>query len=102
MSTRLPIASVVDEPLSVAEHEGAVVEKAHGAGGSFAAVVSDPSPGQPVTELRYVGPPTAGEVIRELAEEFAAPESVDEVGMRLPIWKQQVLADGEEEWTVCP
>ena len=32
----------------------------------------------------------------------ACAELVDEVKARLPIWKRQVFADGEEEWVACP
>ena len=66
------IARVVDEPLSVAEHEDAVADKAAGAVVSFAGVVRDHDGGRSVTELEYVGHPTASDVIRGLAEEFAA------------------------------
>jgi molybdopterin synthase catalytic subunit len=122
VSTPLLVARVVGEPLSVS------------------GVVRDPGLGQSVAELQYVGPPTAGEVIRELAEEFtcddvdavavshhigllgigdvapacagstghrgqtnfACAEPVDDVKLRLPIWKRQVFSDGEEEWVACP
>ena len=66
------IAQVVDAPLSVAEHEDAVADKAAGAVVSFAGVVRDHDGGRSVTELEYVGHPSATEVIVELAEEFAA------------------------------
>jgi molybdopterin synthase catalytic subunit len=37
------------------------------------------------------------------AAAFAAcARLVDEVKARLPIWKRQVFADGEEEWVACP
>lgn len=37
------------------------------------------------------------------AEAFAAcARLVDEVKARLPIWKRQVFADGDEEWVNCP
>ena len=65
------IARVVDEPLSVTEHEDAVADKAAGAVVSFAGVVRDHDGGRSVTELEYVGHPTATDVIVELAEEFA-------------------------------
>jgi molybdopterin synthase catalytic subunit len=135
------IAQVVDAPLSVAEHEAAVAAPAAGAVVSFAGVVRDHDGGRSVTELEYVGHPTAEQVIVELAAEFAARpgvhavavshrigrlgigdialacavsaahrgeafavcgELVDEVKKRLPIWKRQVFADGEEEWVACP
>ena len=66
------IARVVDEPLSVAEHEDAVADKAAGAVVSFAGVVRDHDGGRSVTELEYVGHPTATDVIAEIAAEFAA------------------------------
>ncbi len=75
------IARVVDEPLSVAEHEDAVADKAAGAVVSFAGVVRDHDGGRSVTELEYVGHPSAAEVIRELAEEFAAREGVHAVAV---------------------
>jgi molybdopterin synthase catalytic subunit len=135
------IAQVVDAPLSVTEHEDAVADKAAGAVVSFCGVVRDHDGGRVVTELEYVGHPTADAVISEIAAEFAArsdlhavavshrvgllvigdvalacavsashrgqafaacAELVDEVKKRLPIWKRQVFADGEEEWVDCP
>ncbi|MPR00518.1 molybdenum cofactor biosynthesis protein MoaE [Modestobacter sp. I12A-02628] len=135
------MARVVDEPLSVAEHEDAVAGPAAGAVVSFAGVVRDHDHGRAVTELEYVGHPTAQDLITEIADGFAArpdvhavavshrvgllgigdvalacavsaahrgaaftacAELVDEVKARLPIWKRQVFADGEEEWVACP
>lgn len=63
MSTPLLVARVVGQPLPVA------------------GVVRDPGLGQSATELQYVGPPTAGEVIRELAEEFAARDDLHPVAV---------------------
>ena len=70
------IARVVDEPLSVAEHEDAVADKAAGAVVSFAGVVRDHDGGRSVTEL-----PTATQVITELAEEFTARPDVHAVAV---------------------
>jgi molybdopterin synthase catalytic subunit len=64
------IAQVIDAPLSVTEHEDAVADKAAGAVVSFAGVVRDHDGGRSVTELEYVGHPSATEVITELAREF--------------------------------
>ena len=75
------IARVVDEPLSVAEHEDAVADEAAGAVVSFAGVVRDHDGGRSVTELEYVGHPTAADVLAELAEEFAAREDVHAVAV---------------------
>ena len=36
-------------------------------------------------------------------EAFAAAERlVDEVKLRLPVWKRQVFPDGTDEWVACP
>jgi molybdopterin synthase catalytic subunit len=81
VSTAPLIARVVDEPLSVAEHEDAVSDKAAGAVVSFAGVVRDHDSGRGVTELEYVGHPTAQQVITELAEEFARRPDVHAVAV---------------------
>ena len=75
------IARVVDEPLSVAEHEDAVADKAAGAVVSFAGVVRDHDGGRSVTELEYVGHPTAQDVIVEIAAEFAARPGLQAVAV---------------------
>jgi molybdopterin synthase catalytic subunit len=75
------IARVVDEPLSVAEHEDAVADEAAGAVVSFSGVVRNHDSGRSVTELEYVGHPTATEIIVELAEEFAARPGVHAVAV---------------------
>jgi molybdopterin synthase catalytic subunit len=75
------IARVVDEPLSVAQHEDAVADKAAGAVVSFAGVVRDHDGGRSVTELEYVGHPTAQDVIAEIATEFAARPGLQAVAV---------------------
>jgi molybdopterin synthase catalytic subunit len=75
------IARVVDEPLSVADHEEAVADKRAGAVVSFAGVVRDHDGGRGVTELEYVGHPTAQEVLTEVAAEFAARPEVHAVAV---------------------
>jgi molybdopterin synthase catalytic subunit len=75
------IAQVVDAPLSVAAPAAAVADKAAGAVVSFAGVVRDHDGGRSVTELEYVGHPSAAEVIAELAEEFAARPDVHAVAV---------------------
>ena len=67
------IARVVDAPLSVAEHEDAVADKAAGAVVSFAGVVRDHDGGRSVTELEYVGHPTAADVIRRARRASSPP-----------------------------
>jgi molybdopterin synthase catalytic subunit len=75
------IARVVDSPLSVAEHEDAVADKAAGAVVSFGGVVRNSDGGRSVTELEYVGHPTAQDVIAELAAEFAARPEITAVAV---------------------
>jgi molybdopterin synthase catalytic subunit len=81
VSTPPLLARVTDEPLSVAEHEAAVGDKAAGAVVSFAGVVRDHDGGRSVTELEYVGHPTATELITEIAAEFAARPDVHAVAV---------------------
>jgi molybdopterin synthase catalytic subunit len=76
-----PLARVTEEPLSVAEHEAAVADKAAGAVVSFAGVVRDHDGGRSVTELEYVGHPTAPALIAEIAAEFAARPEVQSVAV---------------------
>ena len=75
------IARVVDAPLSVAEHEDAVADKAAGAVVSFAGVVRDHDSGRSVTEVEYVGHPTADDVLTAIAAEFAARPEVHAVAV---------------------
>ena len=81
MSTPPLLARVTEEPLSVAEHEAAVADKAAGAVVSFAGVVRDHDGGRSVTELEYVGHPTAPELIAEIAAEFAGRPEVQSVAV---------------------
>ena len=75
------IARVAGTPLSVAEHEDAVADKRAGAVVSFAGVVRDHDGGRSVTELEYVGHPTAGDVLDGIAAEFAARPEVHAVAV---------------------
>jgi molybdopterin synthase catalytic subunit len=81
VSTPPLLARVTEEPLSVAEHEAAVADKAAGAVVSFAGVVRDHDGGRSVTELEYVGHPTAPEMIAAIAAEFAARPEVQAVAV---------------------
>ena len=81
MSTPPLLARVTEEPLSVAAHEAAVTDKAAGAVVSFSGVVRDHDGGRSVTELEYVGHPTAPELIAEIAAEFAARPDVHAVAV---------------------
>ena len=81
MSDSPLIAQVVDAPLSITEHEDAVADKRAGAVVSFCGVVRDHDGGRSVTELEYVGHPSAGDVITEIAREFAARDDVHAVAV---------------------
>ena len=81
MNSPAVIARVVDEPLSVAAHEDAVADKRAGAVVSFAGVVRDHDSGRSVTELEYVGHPSATDVVAEIAREFAARPEVHAVAV---------------------
>ena len=81
MSDSPLIAQIVDAPLSIAEHEDAVADKRAGAVVSFCGVVRDHDGGRSVTELEYVGHPSATDVIAEIAREFAARDDVHAVAV---------------------
>ena len=80
-SERVLLARVVDVTVSVAECSALVTSRASGAVVTFEGVVRDHDGGRSVTELEYVGHPTAEAVIRELAEEFAARPEVHAVAV---------------------
>ncbi|MEU4763527.1 molybdenum cofactor biosynthesis protein MoaE [Actinosynnema sp. NPDC023794] len=65
-------ATVSDQPLSVDEHAKLVEHAAAGAVVTFAGVVRDHDHGRSVRELEYVGHPTAGAVVAEVAADVVA------------------------------
>ena len=73
---KVKLAAVSDQPLDVAAHSAAVRSVEAGADVTFCGVVRDHDHGRQVIELEYSGYPTAVEVLREVAEEVAADESV--------------------------
>ncbi len=75
------IATISDQPLDVAAHEAAAAHPAAGATVSFAGVVRDHDGGRGVTELEYVGHPTAQALVEEIAAEFAARAEVHAVAV---------------------
>ncbi len=75
------IAAISDQPLDVAAHEAAVAHPAAGATVAFAGVVRDHDGGKSVTELEYVGHPTAQALVEEIAAEFAARPEVHAVAI---------------------
>ncbi len=78
---RLAHAEVTDHPLDLTAHEKLVTDRAAGAVVSFAGVVRDHDHGRTVRELEYVGHPSAGDVLAEIAAEFAAMEHVEAIAV---------------------
>lgn len=78
---RVVVAQVTESPISTAEHEQAVAVLAAGAVVGFAGVVRDHDHGRTVTELEYTGHPSAGDVIAEIAAEFAARDGVEAIAV---------------------
>lgn len=66
------LVAVSAEPLDVAAHESAVINRRAGAVVSFQGVVRDHDHGRAVTRLEYEGHPSAEAVLREVAAEIAA------------------------------
>jgi len=67
---------VTTEPLDVAALEREVAHPSAGAVVSFCGVVRDHDSGKGVVELEYEGHPSAGDVLAEIAAEFAADPAV--------------------------
>ena len=84
------LAQVTDEPLSVADHEAAVADKAAGAVVSFAGVVRDHDGGRGVVELEYEGHPSAEAVLAEVAAEVAADPAVYAVAVSHRVGKLEI------------
>lgn len=73
---RAPLAAVSDQPLDVAAHRSYVDAAAAGATALFCGVVRDSDAGRHVVELEYEAHPSATDVLRTVAEEFAAEPDV--------------------------
>lgn len=78
---RVVRAAVTDEPLDVGQHGDLVAHQAAGAVVTFAGVVRDHDGGRGVRDLRYVGHPTAHQVLQRIVEEATAREPVDAVAV---------------------
>jgi molybdopterin synthase catalytic subunit len=65
------IVELTEQPLDVAVHEAAVADVRGGATVSFCGVVRDHDHGRNVTRLEYHAHPSAADVLREVAKEFA-------------------------------
>lgn len=78
---RVVHAVVTADPVDLTALEALVGDRSAGAVVSFGGIVRDHDGGRSVTELEYVGHPTAGQVIDELAQEFAARPEVRAVAV---------------------
>ncbi len=74
-------AAISAEPISVAEHEALVSRSGAGAVVAFGGVVRDHDHGREVTQLEYVGHPSAEELMAEIADEIAALPKVHAVAI---------------------
>jgi molybdopterin synthase catalytic subunit len=75
-AAELVVSAMSDEPLDVSAHERAVARTSAGAHVVFCGVVRDHDHGRRVVELEYESHPSAADVLREVATEFAALEDV--------------------------
>jgi molybdopterin synthase catalytic subunit len=71
------LVNVSELPLNVAAHERAVTRTSAGAHVVFCGVVRDVDHGRRVVELEYEAHPTAEQVLRDVAGQFAALPSID-------------------------
>jgi molybdopterin synthase catalytic subunit len=72
VTTTAGLVSVTTEPLDLAAHDRAVDLPEAGAHVVFSGVVRDVDGGRSVVELEYEAHPSAEQVLREVAAEFAA------------------------------
>ena len=77
----LTLVEVSSDPLDVAAHEQAVARRSAGAHVVFCGVVRDNDHGRTVVELEYEGHPTAADVLREVASEFAQSPGIDAIAV---------------------
>ncbi|WP_337059300.1 molybdenum cofactor biosynthesis protein MoaE [Kineococcus sp. G2] len=78
---RVARAVVTEDVLDVAEHAALVEVAAAGAVVTFAGVVRDHDGGRGVGDLRYVGHPSAGDVLARVVAQVADGSEVDAVAV---------------------
>lgn len=76
VQAKVRIAAISEAPLDVEAHLAAARDAAAGADVLFCGVVRDHDHGRDVVELEYSGHPSAEQVMREVALDIAADESV--------------------------
>ncbi|MDD9206985.1 molybdenum cofactor biosynthesis protein MoaE [Georgenia sp. 10Sc9-8] len=74
---RVVLAEVRRTPVEVAECAAAVEDDAAGAVVTFGGVVRNHDAGRAVTHIEYVGHPSAGEVVADVAADVAARTEID-------------------------
>jgi molybdopterin synthase catalytic subunit len=77
VTTAVRLAVLSGETLDIAAHERAVARSGAGAQVVFCGVVRDNDNGRTVVELEYEAHPTAEEVLREIADQYAHEPSVE-------------------------
>jgi molybdenum cofactor synthesis domain-containing protein len=75
-------ATVTEQSLSVDEHAALVADRAAGAVVTFAGVVRDHDGGRAVSELEYVGHPSAADVVAEVVADVLAAAGPDHGDVR--------------------
>ncbi|MET4165076.1 MULTISPECIES: molybdenum cofactor biosynthesis protein MoaE [Gordonia] len=83
-ATRVVHTGVVDEAITLAEHEAMVADAADGKAGAvvgFVGAVRDHDGGRTVTALHYSGHPTAATVLAEVVEQVSAVDGVRAVAV---------------------
>ncbi len=74
---RVVLAAVGADVLDLDHHAALVADHAAGAVVTFAGVVRDHDHGREVVSIEYVAHPSAGDLVREVADEVAARHPVD-------------------------
>ncbi len=80
-AARITAAGVSDQPLDVEALAAGVGDDKAGATVTFTGVVRNHDAGRGVTEIEYVGHPTADRIVREVAAEFADREGVHAISV---------------------
>jgi molybdopterin synthase catalytic subunit len=77
VTTAVRLVALSAEPLDVVAHERAVTRSGAGAHVVFCGVVRDDDNGRSVVGLEYEAYPSAEEILREIAEQYAREPSVE-------------------------
>ena len=77
MTTAVHLVTLSAEPLDVAAHERAVTRSGAGAQVVFCGVVRNVDDGRTVVELEYEAHPSAADVLRELADQYASEPEIE-------------------------